>query len=191
MKVFVRISRFAEDIVNKLRACKWKAVLCAVLSVVGLVLGIVLFRLANYNWWYTNRCDYAQTLVYGNFGAAISFVIQYAVLFTITLICNMYPPVRFLLYVEYFVFMLYCGANIAALIVCFGILGVLYTILVAIAEVVAVYLIFFLCACECACRRTFKEAFCDMKYALYMFICLLIAKIICIFVVLRLITAFI
>lgn len=191
MKVFLLVRNFFEDIFNKLRAYKWKAIFCAITAIVGLILGIVLFNLADYNWWYSNRCNYVQTLVCGNLGTLISFIIIYSIFFVILLVCNMYPLVRFLIYIEYLIFMLYCGANIAALIVCFGILGALYIIIVAIMEIIGIYFVFFICACECACQRSFKESFFDLKCALYLLIGVLVIKIMCIFIILRLITAFI
>lgn len=191
MRFFSCIGNIFYDLKCRLCACKWRAIFCGIICLLGIVLGAVLFNISQYNWWYSNRCSFAEQLVNGGFGVLLSFAISSAILFLLLTLCSMSFGTHFLVYFVLATFSFYCGANSAAIIICYGVFGIIYVLLVATIEIIGLFVVCFLCICEKSCRRTFCEAFRDLKPCLFVILITLLAKIISFFVILRLITAFI
>jgi len=190
MKIFC-CTNFFDDILNKLRAYKWRAVFCAVLSIIGIVLGVVLFNAAEYDWWYMNRCSFADRIFNGGFSLFFYFFFTSAVYFLLLVLCGMRRFTQFICLIILTVYSLYCGANAAAVIVCYKVYGILFVILVVTVEAAGYFLACFLCMCECACQKTFKESCRDLRGVFCVVLLNFLVKIICFFVVLRILTAFI
>ncbi len=188
----VIVKHFFEDISTQLRSCKRKLIVCCAIAVLGTILGIVLFRISNYNWWYCNRYMFVEKLVYGGFFAIFLAYLLYAaavsILLCLSLIANW---TNFLCYVILLAISVYFGANCCAVFACAGaLLGALYLILL-IAEQAINMLCCFLASCNCSCKRTFGEAFSDNKNIIILQFLSIFAKLLIIFALLRTITALI
>lgn len=183
------VRHFWEDVTSQLRNCKRKVAACCVAALLGLVLGIVLFGI-NYNRWYCNRCWFVEKLVYGGFFTILLCYLSCAALVSFLLCaCLLTPWTHYLCYATLFVVSVYFGANCRAVFACAGALfGALYLV-VLIFEQAANMLCCFLAVCNCACKRTLFEAFFDAKPVVFLQFCAVIAKILIIFVPLRIITA--
>ena len=189
MGIFCRIKRYFEDLWHKICECKWRALLCALVAVVGVVVGVALFKVFSYSWWYYNRCNFAEKLFAGGFSLFFFFLIGSFAYFLCILLCNLIPQTRFLNFVLLFFAGFYCGANTAATSECWSVWGVLFAVLVALPELVAYTLASFLASCEYPSCRRFREAWCDFRQCLLILTIGFVVKIITFFVILRIITA--
>ena len=186
------IKRFFEDISAAFFNCKRKVILCCAVSVVGMVLGIVFFKISNYNWWYCNRYLFVEKLVYGSFFAIfLSYLLCAAVVCALLCVSLLTSWTQVFCLVTLFFVSLYFGANCCAVFECAGaLLGVLYLLLL-LAEQALNMLCCFLTLCNCPCKRALNEAIWDNKTALIVQIAAILVKLAIIFVLLRLITALI
>lgn len=186
------VRHFWEDVTSQLTNCKRKVAVCCVVALLGMVLGIVMFSLSNYNWWYCNRYLFVEKLVYGGFFTVfLRYLLCAALLSVLLCACLLQPFAHPFCYATLFVTSVYFGANCCAIFACAGaLLGALYLV-VLVFEQAANMLCCFLAACNCACKRTFIEAFRDAKHAVILQFLAIIAKILIIFVLLRIITALI
>ena len=189
MSFFCRIRRYFEDLWYKICECRWKALLSAAIAVVSVVVGVTLFKVFSFSWWYYNRCAFAETLFGGGFSLFFFFLVAALAYFLCTLLCNLIPQTQFLNFLLLFVAGFYCGANTAAAVECFSVWGVLFAVLVALPELLAYALATFLASCEYPTCRKLREAFCDFRPSLVILAVGFLAKIIGFFVILRLITA--
>ena len=189
MGLFRLVKRGCQDLWDKLCNHKWRSIICALVAIAGIVVGVVLLKVFRYGWWYNNRCDYALRLFEGGFSLFFFFLLWTAVFYLCVVGCSVVPQTKFLLYTLLFVACLYCGANTAAAIVCWSVWGVLYTILVTLFEVVGYYLATLVACCEPTSCRNFKESLCDTKQSLAVLAVAFFVKIICYFVILRILTA--
>ena len=177
------------DIWVKLCNNKWRSVFCALSAIAGIVVGVVLFNVNKYGWWYGNRIVYAEKLFYGGFSLFFIFLLWTVIFYLCLVLCNINPVTRFLNYVLLFLSCFYCGANTAAVIVCWSVWGVLFCIFVTVAEVISCYLVCFVAFCEPALCRTWRETFCDFRQCASILVAAFIVKIVGYFIILRLITA--
>lgn len=176
------------DILFKIRECKWKFVFCAVFTVVGFVLGIVFFSLAEYGWWYYNRCVFASKLTEAGFSVLISFVAAAALLYILYVLCNMTRITHYLAIIVHLIGCVYCGATVAAIFVYSAMWGVLYVVFVALIWLAAMCLACFACLCEPPICRSFCESLNDSKPVLTILAIGLVYKIIALFVILKILT---
>lgn len=179
------------DIFDKVRMCKWKFILCASISVIGFVLGIVFFNISDCGWWYYNRCAYAIKLLEAGFGVLISFVVICAIVYLIYVLCNMTRPTHFLPLIVNLIICIYCGATIAAICQQSVLLGVLYAIIVGLGWLITMCFACFVSICELAICRTFCESAQDSKQLLFVLAIGLIYKTIALFVILKILTTLI
>lgn len=176
------------DVFDKIRIYKWRLVLCVALSIAGFVLGIVLFNVSAYGWWYYNRCSFASKLVEAGFSVLIAFVVSSALIYFSYALCNMTRFTRYFALLLNVIVCLYCGATVSALFVYSVMWGILYAILVAVEWMAAVCLGCFVCLCMQPICRTFCEAIRDSRELLFILLVGLIYKIIALFVVIKLLT---
>ena len=189
MKLFRKIKLTCEDIWQQACDHKWKTLICALVAVVGTVVGVALFKAFEYSWWYLNRCDYATKLFEGGFGLFFSFLIWSAAFYILLLCCNLVPQTKYLAMVLLFVACFYCGANTAATVTYWSVWGILFAILVTLVEIIG-YMFSVLCSCcmPSACR-TIRESFCDTKRSFHIIIAAFLLKTVMFFVILRLLTS--
>lgn len=180
-----------DDLFCKVRACKWKFILCVALSIVGFALGIVLFCASNYGWWYYNRCNFASKIVTTTFSVLFSFAVGCVLLYFLYVLCNMTKQTHYLAYVVNVVSCIYCGATTAAIFVYSAMWGVLYAALVAAEWLAVMCFACFVCVCEKPYCRRFCESMRDLKQLAVVLFVGLLYKIIVLFVIIRLLTALI
>lgn len=176
---------------EKLCNHKWRAILCALVAIAGIVVGGVFFNIFKYSWWYFNRWYYAENLFTGGFSLFVSFVVCALLFYLCLVVCNLHTSFRFLSYIVLFVACFYCGANTTAAIVCWSVWGILFALLATLPEAMGFYLATFYACCEYPECRSFKEAICDLRPCLYVLLISQLAKIIGFFVILRVLTAII
>lgn len=189
MRMLHLLKRGCDDVWDKLCNHKWKSIICTLTAIAGIVVGVVLFKVFSYGWWYYNRCDYAVRLFNGGFSLFFSFLLWTAVFYLCLVSCNLIPQTRFLTYVALFIACLYCGANTAATIECWSVWGILFAVLVTLFEVIGYYLACLVVCCEPSACRSFRESVCDTKQSLAILCTAFIVKIICFFVILGILTA--
>lgn len=181
---------YFQDVAEQLRCCKRKLFFCILCVIAGTVTGIVLFKVANCNFWYCNRCDFACKLVGGGFFEIFcAFLISAALCSVLLCLFCWWQWARFLCYVLLTVISLYFGANCAAIFSCAGMLGALYFLLVLCVGQIVNMLCCFLAVCLPHCRRTFREAVCDLFGIFLMQLVCAVIKVLIIFLLLRLITS--
>lgn len=176
------------DIWEKICIYKWKTLICVLSAIAGIVVGVVLFNVGKYGWWYNNRISYAEKLFYGGFSLFFGFLLWNVVLYLCIIFSNIIPATNFLNCVILFVSCLYASANTAAAIVCWNVWGVLFCILVTVVEIVGNYLTCFVAFCEPTTCRTLRETFCDFKQCATILCVAFIVKFLSFFVILRVIT---
>ena len=189
MRIFTKIKFSVEDLLQKICVNKWKSIVCAVAAIAGLVVGAVFVNVFSYSWWYENRCNYAYSLFEGGFGLFFSFLLWTAVYFLCLAMCNVFPSTKYLSCAALFAACFYCGANTMAAILYWSVWGVLFALLVTAVEVVGYFAACLVTCCEPSCCRTLKEAFCDAKLCFWVLAAAFLVKIVCFFVILRIITA--
>ena len=189
MGILCKIKRYFEDLWAKICHCKWKALLCVLIAVVGVVVGIVLCKAFEYSWWHYNRLAFAETLFAGGFSVFFLFFICALAYYICIVLSNMFIATRFLSYVLIFVSGFYCGANTFACIEAWSVWGVLFTVLVALPEILACTTASFLAVCEYPACRRFKESWCDFRPSLLVLAIGLFVRLITFFVILKLLTA--
>lgn len=180
-----------EDLFCKVRVGKWKFVLCVAVTLVGFALGIVLFCVSNYGWWYYNRCNFASKIVNTSFSVLFSFAVGCGLLYLLFVLCNMTKPTHYLAYVVNLVSCIYCGATIAAVFAHSSMWGVLYVVLVVAEWLVVQCFACFVCVCEKPYCRTFCESARDLKQLAVVLLIGLVYKIVMLFVILKILTALI
>lgn len=188
MSFFSNLKYSFCDIFDKVRMCKWRFILCAVISVIGFTLGIVFFNLSDCGWWYYNRCAYAIKLLEGGFGVLVSFVVIYAIIYLAYILCNMTRPTHYVPLLVNLIFCIYCGATIAAICVQSVLLGILYAIIVGLGWLITMCFACFVSICEPPICRTFCESTQDLKQLLFVLIIGLIYEIVALFVILKILT---
>lgn len=189
MGLILILKRGCEDIWDKLCNHKWKSLICALIAIAGVVVGVALFKAFSYGWWYNNRCNYAIRLFNGGFSLFFSFLLWTMVFYLCIVCCNIIPQTRFLTYILLFVACLYCGANTAAAIVCWSVWGILYAVLITFFEVIGYYLACLAVCCEPLTCSSLRESISDTKQSFAVLCIAFVVKIICFFVILRLLTA--
>ena len=189
MGIFCRIKRYFEDLWAKICEHRWRALACAAVAIIGVSVGVALFKVFNYTWWYFNRCAFAETLFAGGFSLFFFFLIGSLVYFLCTILCNLVPQTRFLCWLLLFIAGFYCGANTAATIECWSVWGVFFAILVALPEIIIYALASFLACCEYPACRRFRECWRDFQPCLLILAVGFVVKLVTFFVVLKIITA--
>ena len=189
MGILRSLKRGCEDVWDTLCNHKWKSIICAFVSIAGIVVGVVLFKKYSYGWWYNNRCEYAFKLFDGQFYLLFIFLLWMIVFFLCIVGCSTIPQTKFLALILLFVSCLYCGANTAATIVCLSVWGILYAIFVTLFEVIGYYLAVSVAWCEPTPCRSFRESLCDNKQVFSILCIAFIVRIIGYFVILRILTA--
>ena len=179
------------DVWEKICNHRWRSILCALCSIAGIVTGIVLFNIGKDGWWYENRVAYANRLFNGGFSLFFFFLLWTLVFYFCLIFSNIYPATRFINCIILFVACLYCGANTAAVIVCWSVWGILFCIIVTVAEVISYFLACLVAFCEPSSCRTLRETFCDLRPCAKILTVAFIVKFIGFFIILRLITAII
>ena len=180
------IKMYFEDIGLQLRCNKRRALFCVLCAVVGIVLGVVLFNTANYNWWYCNRYDFACKLVFGGFFEIFfAFLMAAAVYSLLLIVFSLCSLTRLLCYPLLVFVSLYFSANCAAIFACVGMVGIIYVIFaLAFGQIVSM-LCCFLTLCQEPCRRSFREVICDLKGILLLQVVSVILRVAVIFALLR------
>ena len=189
MGFFCRLKRYFEDLWHRICECRWRALFCAAIAIVGVIVGVALFKAFSYSWWFYNRCAFAEKLFAGGFSLFFFFLIGSLAYFFCLVFCNLIPQTRFLVYVLLFVAGFYCGANTAATIECWSVWGVFYAILITVPELIAYTLATFLASCEYPSCRRFREAMRDFRQCMFILAVGFVVKIIAFFIILKIITA--
>lgn len=179
------------DLFDKVRISKWKFVLCVVITVVGFALGIALFNLTQYGWWYYNRCSYASKLIDAGFGVLVSMLLSVAIVYLLCVLCKMTRFTHYFVTVIDFVACLYCGATTSAIFIYSVALGVLFAVFLTVEWLLTMCLGAFVCLCDRPLCRTFCESARDCKQLLFVLLLGLVYKIFALFVILRILTALI
>ena len=186
------IKRCWDDLWQSLRTHKSKAVLCCVFALLGVILGITLFCISNYNWWYFNRYNYACKLLYGGFFAVLlAFVLAAAVYSALLCLCSAWRQTRFLCYFVMALAALYFGANLAAMFQCVGFLAVLYGLFLLLLELVPDVLCCFFLVSDNCCNNTFKQTLFNCRPVLIIQFAAALLKLLIIFILLRPLSALI
>lgn len=191
MGIFRLIKIQFEDTWQKICSHWLKTLTCIVVALSGVIVGVVLFNIAPYSWWYFNRYTYAEGLFNGGFALLLSFVVSALFFYFCIVLCNLVPFTRYLSQIVLFVACLYCGANTAAAVVCWSLWGVMFAIFATFIEVVGYCLCCAVSLCEYPACRTLKEAFCELKICFWVLILALMLKIVGFFVILKILTAII
>ena len=189
MKCISLLKNFCQDIKYKICANKLKMLLCGIISLVGVVLGFVLLHVFSYTWWYSNRCTYAEKIYGGGFSLVFDFLLGYAIFYLATVICNLSPKARFLVFVVLLVGCLYCGANAAAVISIWTVWGVMYAAFAMAVQLAGFCLCSFAICCMPSACQSFGEIIRDTKSALLIIVASFIVKILGFFVILKILTA--
>ena len=174
-----------DDICNH----KWRSLLCALFAIGGVVVGVVLFNVDKFGWWYNNRIVFAEKLFNGGFSLFFLFLLWTVILYLCIIFSNIHPATKFLNCVILFACCLYCGANTAAAIACWSVWGVIFCICVTVEEVIGYYIACLVAFCEPSFCRSLRETFCDFRQCAAILTVAFIVKIVGYFVILRLITA--
>ena len=181
---------FWEDIWQQLRCNKRQTWLCVLCAVVGIILGIVLFNTANYNWWYCNRYDFAIMLLCGGF-----FKVFFHFLLTATVFClflcllGMWHWTPFLCYPLIVIISIYFGANCCAIFTAAGVIGILYLLCVLLVSQIVNTLCCFLTLCLPTCRRTFSESYFAMRGVCALQVASVVVRVLLLFLFARLFSA--
>lgn len=181
----------AQDVSVRFRTERPKVLLCAFVAVCGIVLGIVAYNLAQYSWWGTNRCDYAYKLLYGGFFAMLLSYVLCAAVISFALCCSAWWNARWLCVVVAFAVSFYFGANCCAVCAYSGFLGVLYAVLLLLAEEAINLLTCFWVFSEFCCCGNLRQAFQCVKLPIFLQIASIFVKLFIIFALLRTLTALI
>ncbi len=189
MRLFRKVRFAAEDLWQTVCDHKWLSLVCTAVAVAGVVLGVILVNVFEYSWWYENRCNYAYRLFEGGLGLFFSFLLWTSVYYVCIAFCQTLPQIKYLSCLALFVACFYCGATAAAVIVCISVWGILFALLVSVAEVAGLLLACITACGTVCCRRTFREAICDTKLSFALLAVAFAVKIIAFFVILRLLTA--
>ena len=189
MGFFCRIKRYFEDLWVKICERKWHAIACVAVAVVGIAVGVALFKAFSYSWWYFNRCAFAETLFAGGFSLFFFFLISACAYFLCIVLCNFVPQTRFLNYFLLFLAGFYCGANTVATIECWSVWGVFFAILVALPQIASFTLATFLAVCEYPACRRFRESCRDFHHCLVILAIGFVVQILTFFVILKVLTA--
>ena len=189
MGFFCRIKRNFEDLWAKICERKWRALICVAIAVIGIAVGVALFKAFSYSWWYFNRCAFAESLFMGGFSLIFFFLIGACAYFFCIVLCNLIPQTVFLNYLVLFIAGFYCGANTAATIECWSVWGIFYAILVALPEILCYTVASFLAACEYPSRRRFGESCRDFHNCMVILAIGFAVRILTYFVILKTITA--
>ena len=168
---------------------RWKSLIVVLFAIAGIVVGVVLFNVSKYGWWYGNRIAYAERLFNGGFSLFFFFLLWSVVLYFILIFSNIHPSTNWLNCVILFVCCFYAGANTTATITCFSVWGVLFCIFVTLPEIIGYYIVCFVAFCEPSSCRTFRETMCDYRQCAIILAFAFVVKIIGFFVILRIITA--
>lgn len=181
---------FFDDIWQQLRTNKRRVLLCCLVTVAGVALGVVLFGTSQMGWWYANRCNFVFKLLYGGFfEVLVSCVVSATVISLLLCLCSVWQWTRFLCYPILVIVSMYFGAHCCAICSCAGFLGVLYLVFFLLTEQLLNMLCCFCVVNNCACRNTFREAVRECRIILILQIAGILAKMLIIFLLLRLLTA--
>jgi len=184
--------RCGEDLLQLLRTHKTKVVLCCVFAVLGIALGVTMYCISNYNWWYYNRNDYACKLLYdGFFAVFLAFLLSAVVCAALLCLFSVWRQTRFLSYVVVFFSGFYLGANASALFTCVGAWALAFVLTLQLFGLAANALCCFLVLADDGCNNTFKQTICQCKPVLIIQFAAVLVKILLIFVLLRPLTALI
>ena len=182
------IYNFFYDIGYNIRRNRKSFLFCCAVALVATVLGVVLFKISDYNWWYSNRCDFIFKIVYGGFFSVfIAFVVSSAI---ICLLCFATLWKRWLGYVALFAICLYFGANCAAAVAFAGFLGALYLIVLVSGQLLNMLCVF-LAICQCCDVSDFLQAVKEGKNIIVLQVCGVCVKLLVIFALLRVLTTLI
>lgn len=186
------LRRWCEDVWQSLRTHKTKSILCSVFALLGVILGVTLFCISNYNWWYCNRYNYACKLLYGGFFAVLlAFVLAAVVYSALLCLFSVWRQTRFLCYFALTLSALYFGANVAATFQCVGFLAVLYGIFLLVLELAANALCCFFVVSDNCCNNTFKQTLCNCRPIIVVQFAAALLKLLIIFILLRPLSALI
>lgn len=184
--------RCGEDLLQQFRTHKTKLLLTCVFTLAGVILGVTLFCISQYNWWYCNRYDYATKLLYGGFFAVLlSFLLAATVMTVLCCLFSAWRQTKFLCYLLAFVAALYFGANLAAIFACVGFLGVLYGVFLLVLELAVNALCCFWVVTDRGCNYTFKQTVLNCRPIIIVQFSAALIKLLLFFLLLRPISALI
>ena len=170
----------------RIRRHGFRAVALCACAVVGIVLGVVLYRLPTAYWWQNNRWNFACKLLYDGFGSVLFALLLPSVLVCFAaVVASLRSYLSAICYVTALLVGIYTAAIVCAIATMSVVSCVLYTLLFLSVELVGHLLLHIFVACDDPCDRTFAEAVCGLKILLIAYLVLFIAKILLIFVVLR------
>lgn len=182
------IYNFFYDIGYNIRRNRKSFLFCCAVALAATVLGVVLFKISDYNWWYSNRCDFIFKIVCGGFFSVfIAFVVSSAI---VCLLCFAALWKRWLGYVALFAICLYFGANCAAAVAFAGFLGALYLIVLVSGQLLNMLCVF-LAICQCCDVSDFLQAVKEGKNIIVLQVCGVCVKLLVIFALLRVLTTLI
>lgn len=182
--------RFVQNIIDefvfRLHRNKWQIVALACCLLCGLVLGVVLYKLPSAYYWQNNRFQLACILVYEGFFAVFRRLALWSavVVFCCILSC-IQPFLRAFVYFAALACGIYVSGSVCALFAVSVVVGILYTLLWSTVWVCADAFLLAWCVAETPCENSFGEAVCAIKNAVYVYLALIFAKILIIFVLLR------
>lgn len=184
--------RCVEDVLQMLRTHKTKVILCCVFAALGIALGVTMYCISNYNWWYYNRNEYACKLLYdGFFTVLLAFLLPAVVLSALLCLFSVWRQTKYLSYLFVFASAFYMGANAGALFTCMGVWALIYVLtLLAFSFIVNMLCCLFVLTND-SCNNTFKRIIYECKPVLIVQFAAVIVKLLLVFVLLRPLTALI
>ncbi|MCM1395406.1 MAG: hypothetical protein NC132_04755 [Corallococcus sp.] len=183
---------YLDDILQLFRTNKTKAVACGVFAILGVALGVTVFCISNYNWWYYNRYDYACKLLYGGFfSVMLAFLLSAAVLSALLCLFSVWRQTKFLCIFAAFLWAFYFGANVGAAFTCVGVWAIVYALVLLATELAVNTLCCFFIWADDACNNNFKQIIGSCKPVIILQFAAAIVKLLLIFVLLRPLTALI
>lgn len=186
MGFFRQIKQYWEDFTLWISLNKLKFALSALLALVSIVVGCVIFANCRHGLWYTNRCNHVELLLCGNFfPTLLSLLIETLFLVLLLYISQMHKHLAIVAYLALFVGGIYCGAHLASLFVIIGALSVLFLIFYTTISVIIL-----LIPCLSVCHPTdycksYCEIWSDSKQSFFAVMLLSGLKILLLFLFLR------
>ncbi len=186
MGIFRHIKQYWEDFILWISLNKLKFALSALLALVSIVVGCVIFANCQHGWWYANRCKHIELLLCGNFFSTfISLLLETIFLLLLMYISQIHKYLAFVSYIVLFVGGIYCGAHLASLFMQIGALSVLFLLFYTSISLIILLIPCFGVRYPTDYCKSYCEILTDSKQAFLAVVLLTVLRILLLFLFLR------